>query len=237
MSVHRVSGGSGFGGGGGGATTIGRREGHVLVDEIAEYLRSQPGDPTGEPRGGGGANRARVLLPYSGSATADRALEAMIRLAPVLSCEVRVLHVRGFDTCQAGRFFVRTHAEAVALTREAIARLRRRGVRAVGVMRKAPRADVHRAVLAEADEWQASMILLGARRRRTLVDLLRHSVVRQVLRRATCPVLVVRTDVPFQKDTPRRGAGHPGAGQPPVGRPPTGRPPRHPPPGWRQPAA
>lgn len=182
----------------------GRPDGRGLVDEIAAYLRAQPAEPdvVASP-GAGRPPRVRVLLPYSGSETAERTLRTMIDLAPVLLSEVRVLHVREYDLCRAGRFFVRPQAEALALTHDAVARLRRRGVAATGIVRSATRADVARAIVAEANDSHVSMILIGARRRRSVADLLRHNVVRQVLRLANCPVLVVRTDRSQEVSPPR----------------------------------
>jgi nucleotide-binding universal stress UspA family protein len=176
----------------------GRRDDHAegLIDEISSYLRSCPATATPAEASGGCPPRIRVLLPYSASAQADRAIDAMIRLAPVLRAEVRVLHIREYDTCRGARFFLSSHKEAVRLTVEAVSRLRRRGVAATGIVRAAPVTKVGRAILQEAAESQVSVILVGAHRRRFPLDYVRRNVVRHVLRRAPCAVLVVRTDPP-----------------------------------------
>lgn len=181
----------------------------ALIDEISSYLHSLPttGAPT-ELGGGSDPHRIRVLLPYSGSAEAERAVDEMIRMASVLRAEVRVLHVRQYDTCRGARFFLSCQEEAVRLTVDAVSRLRRRGIAATGVVRGAPMSKVGHVIVKEAIESHVSMILIGAHRRRFPLDYLRRDVVRAVLRRASCAVLVVRTDPPQATGTVR-GASKP----------------------------
>lgn len=189
---------------------------HELIDEIAAFLQTQPPDPDS---GVGGAGRGlRVLLPYSGSDVANCAIEAMIELAPVLTSEVRVLHVREFDDCRGVRFYVRPQQDALALMHDAVVRLRRRAVAATGIMRSARREDVARAILAEADASNASMILLASPARRPLLHLLRHDVVRYVLRRTGRPVIVVKAT------RPPKGSGSSSPGASPPGTLPQGPP-------------
>lgn len=180
-----------------------------LVEEISAFLRSHPEEPTPLAPGGGGPGGLRVILPYSGSGAAERAVAAMIQLAPSLRAEVRVLHVREFETCRGARFFLTTQGEALRLVDGAVSQLRRRGVAATGVVRPARWGDAAGAIVDEARRAGASLILLGAHRRR-LVDRLRPNVVRRVLRHAPCGVLVVRTDTPpgsSGRTGGRRGTG------------------------------
>lgn len=174
-----------------------------LFNEIAAYLAFRPGDPqcgSDEPgttsAWGGDPKGIRILLPYSGSEAADRAVAAMLGLAQSLRAEVRVLHVREYDTCRGARFFLETKGEGAALVHAAVSRLRRRGVAATGIVRDARRGCAADAVVDEAARSNASMVLVGAHRRRWPADFVRPNVVRRVLRRAPCAVLVVRTDPP-----------------------------------------
>jgi nucleotide-binding universal stress UspA family protein len=188
----------------------GHRKGRDLIDEIAVFLQVQPPKPdSGDV--GGARPVLRVLLPYSGSDVADFAIEAMIELAPLLTSEVRVLHVREFDDCRGARFYRRPQQEALALTHDAVVRLRKRAVAATGIVRSARREDVARAILAEAEASNASMILVAAHARRTPLDLLRHDVVRYVLRRSSRPVTVVNaTRPPKGSGTSSHRGGSPG---------------------------
>lgn len=197
----------------------GQRDGEgisSLFDEIATFLRSHPADPTPRTAGAGGPSELRVLLPYSGSDAADRAVTALVQLAPSLRAEVRVLHVREFDTCRGARFFLESQREALELVHSAVSRLRRRGLAATGVVRTARWGHAPTAIVDEADRSAVSMILLGTHRRRSLLDRVRPNVVRRVLRQASCAVLVVGTDPP--PGVTRRGARRGGGSGPGVSR-------------------
>ena len=193
-----------------------RADSRSLVDEVVEYLRSQPATPgvDGRPYDGW-SRRAKVLLPFSGSPAAQRTVEAMVELAPILRSEVRVLHVREFDVGRGGRFSLETREEALALTTAAVARLRRRGITATGVVRAAERVHVHRAIAAEAQEARAAIILLGASRLPSVAGLLRHRFVRKIVRHADCPVMVVHTN--DDHGLRRAGSRRPSPGEVPHG--------------------
>lgn len=170
---------------------------HGLVDEISQFLQAQPPGPIAARRARG-PRTLRVLLPYSGSPVADCAIDAMIDFARSSTCEVRVLHIREFEVFRGLRFFVRPRAEALALTHDAVVKLRRHSVAATGIVRSARRQDVARQILAEADASSASMILLGVRQRSGLHALLRQDVLRHLLRRSRCPLIVVKAPSPAQ---------------------------------------
>jgi nucleotide-binding universal stress UspA family protein len=167
-----------------------------LDKEISAFLEVQPAKPN---PGDGGGSRGwvppfRIVLAYSGTPRAEAIVGEMIRLSAMIVAEVRVLHVREFGWCRGLRIFRHTQEESMQLTHEAVARLRRCGVAATGVVCQAYRGDVAWAIVREAQQEKASVVLLGARRRNPITACVAVNVVRQVLRRATMPVLVVKTD-------------------------------------------
>lgn len=191
-----------------GPTRTGHREAADLMEEISSYLESQPAEP-GPATGAQGWSPppVRILLPHSGSEESGCSLEAAVQFAQLMAAEVRVVHVREYDICRGARFFLDSQEEAVRLTLDAVSRLRRRGVAATGIVRNAPRGAVPDAILEEASDSKVSLIFLGAHHRR-FVDFLFPNVVRRVLRKAACPVLVVRTDPPDGSHPPRSEAPH-----------------------------
>ena len=105
----------------------------------------------------------RLLLPYSGSRTADAALDVAIDWARALSADVWVLYVRSWDTCRGGHYFVETPREAHAVAQVAMRLLRRHGVSASEFVRDADREHVARVIVTEADALGARLIVLGSR--------------------------------------------------------------------------
>lgn len=161
-----------------------------LAEEAAVFLAEQPLSEIGDgPRGG---SAKQLLLPYTDSEPAKRALEAVVELSSVLTAEVRVLHFRTWEPGRGARFFYETPEDAVALTRDAVERLRRVGLEASGVVRDAARMLVPCEIVARADQLRAYSIVLGARQHRVITAALLGSISRGVMRRANCPVIVVR---------------------------------------------
>lgn len=167
-------------------------DGAALVEEASTYLQHQRGLPIDGPSGGAGTPpHTRLLFAYAGSEPEQRAFETITSLSCGFGDEVRVLHVREYDICRGGRFFLETPAQARAITLDAVARLRRSGIAASGVVRNADRSDVVRVILDEANEIAACAILLGGRPRGMLLEALLGSVSRRIARRARCPVVLV----------------------------------------------
>lgn len=150
-------------------------------------------DDLAQGRPWGGANRT-LLLPYSGSGTSEMALEAAVEFATTAPVEVAVLHVREWSTFRGARFFLETQAEALALTCNAVERLRLSRVMATGFVRDAARSQVAREIVAQSIGLRAVAILVGARRRRALSTLLFGSVSSSVIWHAHSPVIVVHPD-------------------------------------------
>lgn len=132
-----------------------------------------------------------LLVPYSGSRTADSALDVAAEWAHALFANVWVLYVRLWDTCRGGHYYVETRPEARAVAQAAVRQLRLRGVAASTVVRDADRERVAGAILGEADVVDARLIVLGTRSRGTLGRALLGSTSAAVARRATRPLILV----------------------------------------------
>jgi nucleotide-binding universal stress UspA family protein len=104
------------------------------------------------------------------------------------------VHVRIFDppVRGGGRFYPESSADAEAVVEHAVLDAWACGSRASGQVVVAERSRLGRAIVSAAESWQAGVIVLARRPRRALARLLVPSVADEVMRRAGCPVLVVR---------------------------------------------
>lgn len=142
--------------------------------------------------GSGGEHGPRLLVPYSGSATADAGLEMAAEWTRTFGVEVWVLYVRAWDPMPGGgRFFIESPSEARCVVQKAVVWLRRRGVAASGIVRDAYRPHVADVIVAQAERLDARYIVVGTRARRALTAALMGSTSFEVARRATRPVLMV----------------------------------------------
>ncbi len=136
----------------------------------------------------------RVLLAVDGSAGARRATLATTALALRGECVVEVLHVCecGRSVGPAGALLAEPRAEAAALIAPIVGELRSRGVTVRGQLRSSPAGLVARNILWEAEEIGADLIVIGASAPSRLAALWAPRVASAVVRKAACPVLVVR---------------------------------------------
>ena len=135
----------------------------------------------------------KILFANEGSPAADRALLYVEHLARLESAEVVVVHV--FEV--PGRYAAIDAYEdlrasfdraAWAVVDDAVAELEKGDVRARGLVREGPAAQI---ILQVADEESASLIVMGTRGPSSAAELLLGSVSAEVLRRARCPVMAV----------------------------------------------
>jgi|GEM_PF-2308472 len=167
-------------------------EGARLAEEAAAFLADQrAGEARDDPRG----QRAyRILLPYTDSEPAQRALEAAVEWSSLFTAEVWVLHVREWDNYgRGGPSFLETREEAIAVIGHAVERLRGHGLQASGVLQDAPRGRVSSEIVLQACALRADAIVLGSRRRPLISAALFGSVSLGLRRRANCPVVLVHT--------------------------------------------
>lgn len=132
----------------------------------------------------------KILLAVDGSEHARKAIPATIELARAGQGTVHVLHVHELAFTPAAVAGDR-RGEAAQLVAGAVAELQQAGVTAEGSARSATTGPAG-AILEQARDLDAGMIVLGSRGRSPLSGLLLGSVAHKVIQLATCPVLVIR---------------------------------------------
>jgi nucleotide-binding universal stress UspA family protein len=145
---------------------------------------------------GRGPSLWRILVPVR---SPDESAEALALAASLwsgtISSVLRLVHVRMFEPptprCP-GRFYLETAAEAEALLDDALLHVWGGGAQATTALASAARGQVGDAIATFASGWRADVIVLTRRPRWALSRLALGSVVDQVMRKASCPVLTVR---------------------------------------------
>ncbi|MDR7402178.1 MAG: universal stress protein [Armatimonadota bacterium] len=135
--------------------------------------------------------RQRILVPVDLSAMSDAVVEAAADLARPLGAELRILHVfTPDDVADAQRERGDTPQRFVERLEESLRDLvRRRGVQAdVEVCQG---WSVPEQILETSRRWGATFIVMGTHGRRGWRRVLLGSVAEEVLRHASCPVLVI----------------------------------------------
>jgi len=133
----------------------------------------------------------RALVPVADASHAEQVAE-LARRAGV--SEARVLHLNLRESIGGRRFPLETDSSASGIAESAALELRMAGIAASGEVREAIIDRAAEAIIAEATEWDADLIVLGPPRRRELATRLFGSVTLRVLQHAPCPVLVTSTD-------------------------------------------
>jgi nucleotide-binding universal stress UspA family protein len=146
--------------------------------------------------GGDGPEGQRIFVPVRWPDESAEALAVAARVwGSTINGVIRLVHVRMYDPPiprSPSRFYMETNAEASALLDEALLVLWGNGARATTAVTDAPREKVGVAIAQEASAWRADVIVLTRRSRPAISRMLLGSVVDQVMREATCPVLTVR---------------------------------------------
>ena len=104
--------------------------------------------------------------------------------------EARVLHLNLRESYGGRRFPLETDASASYAAEAAVFELRMAGIAASGLVRHAMIDKAAEAIIDEATEWGANLIILGPSRRSDFATRLFGSVTQRVLKHAPCPVLV-----------------------------------------------
>jgi len=145
----------------------------------------------------------RIVVPVDAVGRSNDALAAALRATDPLEGRLRLVHVRtwqpppppsredGFVPTTNEELFTETPEQATRVIDTALGAIRPAGVVADGIVVEAPGSMVAWAIVGAAAVWGADAIVVCRRPRRTLGVLLRGSVCEQVLRDASCPVLVV----------------------------------------------
>jgi nucleotide-binding universal stress UspA family protein len=131
----------------------------------------------------------KILLAVDESEHARKAVPAAIELARAGGGTVQVLHVR--DVVFATAVVDDSDKDARRLVAGVVEELKQAGVAAEGSVRSST-AGPARAILEQARDLDATLIILGSRGLGALGGLLLGSVAHKILQLASCPVLVIR---------------------------------------------
>lgn len=141
----------------------------------------------------------RILVPVDGSPTSNKALTAALGLARERGARVRVMHaidelslVSGFEDSTFVMGVARESGKK-ALD-DGLAIVRAAGVEGDSHLVEAPGKRLGEVVAEEAAAWEADLVVVGTHGRRGFSRLLLGSGAESVIRLATLPVLVVRSD-------------------------------------------
>lgn len=152
--------------------------------------------PTPDVRPGGGGKRLqRILVPVDPFGRADHALALAAQFGAAAGGQVRLIHVRMWDPAAkggGGRFYYQTSEDATGVLEKALTSVWETGVPASGVVVDASRAQLARAIAAEAHSWGAEVMVVTRRRRTAIGVLLLGSLPDDLMRQVSCPVLIVR---------------------------------------------
>jgi nucleotide-binding universal stress UspA family protein len=139
----------------------------------------------------------RVLVPVDFSASTPKVLEYAESIAVRLEAALQVLHVVQLNIAGEERGIPRL-ALVQSLTDDARRELHRLIAKYhfgdLIVTIRVREGRPHEAIVEEAYETGAEMIIMGARTRPGIAGLLGRSTLARVIRRAPCPVLAVRSD-------------------------------------------
>jgi nucleotide-binding universal stress UspA family protein len=152
-------------------------------------------NPAGtSPGEGGGGPFRRILVPVGADGHSDRAVSLAASICLADSGELRIIHVRVFDPAVrgTGRFYPESSQEATMVLASATARAWACGAKASGVVIDAQRGLVARMICDACRDWKADLIVLARTPRLIITRLILGSIAEKVMRRATCPVLIVR---------------------------------------------
>jgi nucleotide-binding universal stress UspA family protein len=135
----------------------------------------------------------RILAAVDESDVADRVLAAASELAALAHGEVFVLHLREREAAKfGGATSAETPDDARSVVDEAVQKLSVGGVKAAGTARDSVFGYAAREIIAEADNHDAGVIVMGSRGRGDLAGLFLGSTAHKVIHLAHRPVLVVR---------------------------------------------
>jgi len=149
----------------------------------------------------------KLLVPVDGSPTATRGLDEAIRIARLSGGRIRVIHV--IDQLQLAAGLEFSTADVLGLLQEAGAAIvgaARARVEAGGVpvetqLSETLSSTVADAVVDQAREWGADLIVIGTHGRRGVRRLMIGSDAERIVRLASVPVLLVR-DEPVESARP-----------------------------------
>ena len=133
---------------------------------------------------------ARILVAIDDVGQSQAALDMVKEVATEGGTEVRALHLRVRELSGYRWYSRETRNEASFVAEAATFELRMAGLSVGGGVCYVAVDRVAEAILAEAEDFDASLIVLGSPKRGELLTRLFGGVTLRVVRRARCPVLV-----------------------------------------------
>ncbi|MHB1928277.1 MAG: universal stress protein [Acidimicrobiales bacterium] len=135
-----------------------------------------------------------MLVPVKSLEESIDALDVAARFARTSGGRLRLVHVRTWDPPLPGtcRFYAGTSEEATAALDAAMAHAWGSGVEASGIVVEARASQIGTAVVVEAMQWSADIVVVHRRPRGLLPRGAWDKATGNVLRLSPCPVLVVR---------------------------------------------
>ena len=147
----------------------------------------------------------RILVPVDGSPTSNAGLAEAIKLAKLTGAQIRLLHLvyemsylmnadgYGF---MAVEMLASLKAGGAVILEKARLQVEQHGVVADTVFLDTFGARLYEVVAEQVAKWHADVIVLGTHGRRGVGRMLLGSDAEQIIRTATVPVLLVRSDEP-----------------------------------------
>lgn len=143
---------------------------------------------------------SKILVPVDGSSTSMRGLAEAIALAKQVNGTLRLLHCVDellmtdvpLGTDYYNQWVEEMRARGQKILREAQAFCRKRDVDAEAVLAETMGKRAANAIIDQAKQWPADLIVMGTHGRRGVSRLLMGSDAELVLRSAAVPVMLVR---------------------------------------------
>jgi nucleotide-binding universal stress UspA family protein len=141
----------------------------------------------------------KILVPVDGSPTSGQAVREALKLAQILNAQLELVHVykdiiylvdKDYINYEELQRTVRYCGEKILTEAEAI--VKAAGMEAETRLIQASSERVAHLLLAEAERWQAELIVIGTHGHTGFSRLLLGSVAEGVVRAAPIPVLLIR---------------------------------------------
>ena len=151
----------------------------------------------------------RILVPIDGSATGARGLEEAIKLGKLTGARLRLVHVvdelsfamsAGYGLTYTGDVLNVLREAGTEILGKAINHAKAAGLEADSVLNDSFAGRVCDLVLAQAKAWDADLIVLGTHGRCGVGRMFMGSDAENIVRGATTPVLLVRSDAAADSD-------------------------------------
>jgi nucleotide-binding universal stress UspA family protein len=139
----------------------------------------------------------KILLPFDGSATSNRALDMALKLANGSPVKVRIIHsidelayISGYE--YSADYFSIAREYGQKILDEALNKAKTAGVDADVKLIDLPAQRLGETVATEAREWGADLIVVGTHGRKGIGRVFLGSGAEQIIRLAPVPILVIR---------------------------------------------